>query len=270
MLSRAEVKRLGKLLSHRKHRAREGLFLAEGVRVVEELLAAEIVIRMAVVSSSLGDTERGARLRSRLEASSTGVGSADVGDPPLLREVPDAELRELADTATTQGVLVVAETPRVGLEAVAPGGSSTVLVVDGVQDPGNLGTLVRSAAAFDCEAVACLPGTVDPWNPKVVRASAGAVVRLPVVQASLDDLTEWLGRHGYLLAAADADAPALQAGALPERVALVVGNEGAGVTAAVAARCERKVSIPMPGGTESLNVAVAGAILLYELNRGRG
>lgn len=270
MLSRAEAKRLGKLVSHRKHRDREGLFVAEGVRVVEELLAADVVIRMALVSSSLGDTERGARLRSRLEASSAPGGSTGAGDAMALREVPDVALREIADTATTQGVLVVAETPRVGLGAVALGGPSIVLVVDGVQDPGNMGTLVRSAAAFDCDAVACLPGTVDPWNPKVVRASAGAVVRLPVVQTSLEDLSEWLGRHGYLMAAADAEGPPVGAGALPERVALVMGNEGAGVTAAVAARCERKVSIPMPGGTESLNVAVAGAILLYELNRGRG
>lgn len=258
-------------MAHRKHREREGLFLAEGVRVVEELLAADVVIRMAVVSSSLDDTDRGARLRARLQGSAAaGAGAAVGGGAPVVREVSDAELRELADTTTTQGVLVVAETPRVRLEAVSPRGTSVVLVVDGVQDPGNLGTLVRSAAAFDCEAVLCLPGTVDPWNPKVVRASAGAVVRLPVVQASLAGLDEWLGRHGYLMAAADAAGAPLGAGAPPERVALVMGNEGSGVTAAVAARCDRKVSIPMPGGTESLNVAVAGAILLYELTRGRG
>jgi RNA methyltransferase, TrmH family len=79
-----------------------------------------------------------------------------------------------------------------------------VLVLDGVQDPGNLGTLARSAAAFGCDALVCLPGTVDPWNPKAVRASAGALFRRPVVQPTLSELWEWLDRHGYLLVGADA------------------------------------------------------------------
>lgn len=259
MLSRAEAKRVGKL-AHRRERDREGLFLAEGVRVVEELLAAGIVLRMAVLASSLDDTERGRLLRHRLQQ------RADRGGT-VVREVPDATLRELADTATTQGVLVVAETPRAALDALRPGGASVALVLDGVQDPGNLGTLARSAAAFGCEALVCLPGTVDPWNPKGIRASAGALFRLPVVQPTLSELAEWLDQHGYLLTAADAGGPSVTAAALPQRVALALGNEGAGLTEAVAARCERVVSVPMRGGTESLNVAVAGAILLYELTR---
>ncbi len=262
MLSRTEAKAIRRLGS-RKQREREGLFVAEGVRVVEELLDAGIVLRTAVIASSLEDTERGRRLRARLEDRAA-QGRA------TFREATDAALRELADTATTQGVLAVAESPRASLEALKPERSVVVLVLDGVQDPGNLGTLARSAAAFGCGAVICLPGTVDPWNPKVVRASAGAVFRLPVVQAALGELDDWVRDHDVLLVAADAAGNPVGEEPVVERVALVLGNEGAGLSEAVATRCVRTVSIPMSGGTESLNVAVAGAILLFELTRERG
>jgi TrmH family RNA methyltransferase len=256
MLSRAEEKRI-RSLAHRRGRAREGLFVAEGIRVVEELLSAGIVPTLAVVSSSLEDTERGKRLLQRLE------GGTDV------RRGTDGMLRELADTTAPQGVLVVAETPSVSVAELNPEGRSAALVLDGVQDPGNLGTLARSAAAFGCDLLACLPGTVDPWNAKSVRASAGALFRLPVVSAGPEELTEWLGRHGYRVAGADASGEPVGAGEWGERVALVVGNEGAGLSEGIRERCERRVAVPMRGGTESLNVAVAGAILLYELTKER-
>lgn len=256
MLSRGEEKRV-RGLHRRRTREREGRFLAEGVRVVEELLDAGVVLQLAVVSSSLEDTERGVRLRERLETATE------------LRRIPDAELRRLADTATTQGVLVVARTPVTSLVDVVPRDGSVVLVLDGVQDPGNLGTLTRSAAAFGCDAVVCLPGTVDPWNPKSVRASAGALFRVPVVLASVAELDEWLSLHGYLLAGADAAGDSVLEDPFPERVALVVGNEGAGLSEGLRARSDRVVAVPMRGGTESLNVAVAGAILLYELMKER-
>jgi TrmH family RNA methyltransferase len=261
MLSRTEEKAIRRLGS-RRQREREGLFVAEGVRVVEELIDAGIVLRTVVIASSLEDTERGRRLRARLEDRATEGGAG-------VREVTDGALRKLADTATTQGVLVVAEAPDVSLRALQSGRSAVFLVLDGVQDPGNVGTLARSAAAFGCGAVICLPGTVDPWNPKVVRASAGAVFRLPVVQVGLSELDDWLRDHGVVLIAAAAGGEPVGEGVV-ERLALVLGNEGAGLSEAVAARCVRAVSIPMKGGTESLNVAVAGAILLYELTRERG
>lgn len=255
-LSAGEEKRL-RSLHRRRSRERDGLFLSEGIRVVEELLDAGLVLRQAVVSSSLEDTERGARLAARL------------GGVTEVKAVSDSELAALADTTTSQGVLVVAEIPASDLEGVRPAGASVVLVLDGVQDPGNLGTLARSASAFGCEALVCLPGTVDPWNPKAVRGSAGAVFRQPVVRPGVEELGEWLDRYGYLLAGADAAGESIRGVELPQRVALVVGNEGAGLGDEVRARCGRLVSVPMPGGTESLNVAVAGSILLYELTRER-
>jgi RNA methyltransferase, TrmH family len=253
MLTRAEEKLIAGL-QQRRRREGERLFLAEGVRVVEELLAAGIVPRLAVLSSRVEDTERGAALARRLETSAPA------------RRVTPSEMGRLADTRTTQGVLAVAEIPDTSLPRLEPPRSGIALVLDGVQDPGNVGTLARTAAAFDCCLLACLPGTADPWNAKAVRASAGALFRIPVVTGD-GDVWDWLGGHAFHLLGADADGEPVGAEA-GGRVALVVGNEGAGLTGAVRDRCHRLVAVPMRGGAESLNVGVAAGILLYELTRG--
>ena len=256
-LSRTEEKLITGL-ARRKVRESEGLFLAEGVRVVEEVLAAGIGIRVAAVSPGLEETDRGRALARALDARG------------VARRAGAGRLDTLADTRTSQGVLVVAETPRRTLDDVPPEGRSVVLVLDGVQDPGNLGTLARSAAAFGCGALLCLPGTVDPWNPKAVRASAGALLRLPVIVAGADESLDRLAERGFIALGADAMGEPVETVRRGERVALVVGNEGAGLSGAVRARCAGLVAVPMPGGTESLNVAVATGILLYEITRGRG
>jgi TrmH family RNA methyltransferase len=115
--------------------------------------------------------------------------------------------------------------------------------------------------------VVCLPGTVDPWNPKAVRASAGALFRRPVVTADREELDAWCADHGIGLLGADVSGEPPDRIGRPDRLALMVGNEGAGLSDAARARCDALVAVPMEGRTESLNVAVAGAILLYELTR---
>lgn len=255
-LSRSE-ERLVRSLSRRKVREAEGLFVAEGIRVVEDLLGSPITPRLALVAPGLEETERGRSLLDTLRHRTA------------VRSIPDRELEELADTTTTQGVLMLAEIPAPPLHAVTLDAVATVLVLDGVQDPGNVGTLSRTAAAFGCDLLAILPGTVDPWNPKAVRSSAGAVFRYPVVTTTLDPLTVWLDAHGFVLLGADAAGESVESVTVPSRVALVLGNEGAGLAEATRERCERLVAVPMRGGTESLNVAVAGGILLYILDRER-
>lgn len=255
-LSRSD-ERLITGLARRKVREEEGLFVAEGVRVVEELLAAEVPVRLAVLSPDLEETERGRAL------------AAALGDRPVARRVTPGQLGALSDTRTSQGVLVVAEAPTRGLDAIPVGDRATVLVLDAVQDPGNLGTLARSAAAFGCDALLCLAGTVDPWNPKVVRAAAGALFRVPVATPSLEEGVAWLRAGGFAVLGSDAAGEPVEEAPRPERVALVVGNEGAGLTDEVRGVCDRLVAVPMAEGTESLNVAVATGILLYVLTRGR-
>jgi len=240
-------------LARRRVREREGLFLAEGVRVVEELLEAGIALRLAVLSSSLEDTERGAAVAARL-ASRTEV-----------RRVADHELARLAPTETPQGVLVAASLPAATLDELDVPERALGLVLDGVQDPGNLGTLARTAEAFGAAFLAALPGTVDPWNPKAVRGAAGALFRLPVVQPNVDALLSWLAEWEMALWAADSGGVPVRDLARPARVALAVGNEGAGLGAALRAASAARVGVPIRAGTESLNVAVAAGILLHEL-----
>lgn len=256
MLSRAEEK-LVRALQRRKIREAEHLFLAEGVRVVEELLESRIDLRLALMAPSLEDTQRGRALAGRLEG--TGV----------LRRVGEGELNALAGTESPQGVLVVAQMPTVELENVVPGESSVVVALDAVQDPGNFGTVVRAADAFGALLVAALPGTVDPWNPKAVRAAAGSSFHLPVLAPGVGSLVAWLRHHRFTIYGADAAGVALESMPLPSRTALILGNEGAGIGAEMRAALDALVGIPIRGGAESLNVGVAAGILLYLLTRSR-
>lgn len=256
MLTRGE-ERLIHGLGRRKVREREGLFLAEGVRVMEELVAAGPAVRLVLASPSLEETERGRALLAALDAVTE------------VRRVDEGTLSRLAATETPQGVLAVAEVPVVELEAVELTGARTALVLDGVQDPGNAGTLIRTAAAMGPAPVVCLAGTVDPWNPKTVRAAAGASFHTPVVHAAPDAFLAWRERAGVALLGAEADGEPFEPGRWPGPVALVVGNEGAGLSPAIAGALDARVAVPMRGGVESLNVGIAAAILLYLITEGR-
>lgn len=242
-------------LARRKIREREGLFLAEGVRVVEELLGSAIVPRLALVSSSLEDTPRGRALAERLAAACE------------LERVSDADLNALGDTEASQGVVVAAETPRWSLAALRPGSGDAILLLDAIQDPGNAGTLIRTADALGCAAVLALPGTVDLWNPKVVRAAAGSLFRLPIVETEAAGFGEWARLHRASVLAGDARGTPIDEVEVTGPIVVAVGNEGAGVSAEVAALAATLVAIPIRGAAESLNVAVAAGILLHELTR---
>jgi TrmH family RNA methyltransferase len=255
VLSRREQSLL-RSLRQRKARQAEGLFLAEGVRAVEDLLASPLPVRLAVASSSLGDTPRGQALLHLL--AEHGV---------ALRETDDRTLAALADTETPQGILAAAPIPAAGLDALRMEDDPAVLLVlDAVQDPGNFGTLARTAEALGALGLVALPGTVDPWNPKSVRAAMGSTFRLPVVEAGWDALAPFLRARGAETLAAVVGGAPLGA-ARPRRAALVLGNEGAGVGDETRAHADRAVGIPLRGRAESLNVAAAGAILLHDLLR---
>jgi TrmH family RNA methyltransferase len=255
VLSQREA-RLVRALARRRNREAEGLFVAEGVRAVEDLAASPLAVRFAVVASPLEDGARGAALLDAL---------AERGVP--VRETDARTLAALAGTETPQGVLAVAEIPRHGLYAVSLDGDPAVaLALDAVQDPGNFGTLVRTAEALGAAGVVALPGTVDAWNPKSVRAAMGSSFRIPVVQATWDEAGAWARAAGAaVLAAAAGGAPL--GDSPPRRSLLVLGNEGAGISEETRGWMDREVGIPLRGRAESLNVAAAGAILLHALLR---
>jgi RNA methyltransferase, TrmH family len=248
-------------LGRRRGRERRGLALAEGVRLVEEAVAAGIELRGAVVSPALEATTRGKALKSRLTAGSVHV-----------EEVSDAELAGLADTDQPQGIVAVIRPRAWTLEQIGTDAGDVVLVLDAVQDPGNVGTMLRTALGLGATGVVALKGTAELASPKVLRGSMGALFRLPAVAADADALLAWTRERGVELWVAEADGEPIARSSLERArrppVALVVGNEGAGVGDAIESAATRRVSIPLAPGAESLNVAIAAGILLYEVTRG--
>ncbi|MDT8342271.1 MAG: RNA methyltransferase [Longimicrobiales bacterium] len=185
-------------------------------------------------------------------------------------DVSPEEMTAAAGTETPQGVLLVVEEPRVQARTLLSEPRSRLLLLDGVQDPGNVGTLVRAAAAFACTGVLVLDGTADPWGSRAVRAAAGTTFRIPVACAPWPEVDGWLHDASLPLLTADAGGRDVGLEAPRDRWALAVGGEGSGCRPEVRVRAEAVLAIPMPGGVESLNVGVAGAILLHELSRGTG
>jgi TrmH family RNA methyltransferase len=248
-------------LHRRRGRERRGLALAEGVRLVEEALAAGISIRGAAVSPGLESTTRGKALKAALAERSI-----------RLEEVTDPELEALADTEHPQGVAAIIEPKRWTLNDIRLAPGTTLLVLDGVQDPGNVGTMLRTALALGASGVVALKGTAELNNPKVIRSGMGASFRLPSVPVSPDEFVAWsrLQRAEIWMADVSGETPDQWTRRSPERapVALVVGNEGAGVSPSLEAAADRRVAIPLARGVDSLNVAVAAGILLYEVTRG--
>ncbi|MEO7476120.1 MAG: RNA methyltransferase [Gemmatimonadales bacterium] len=247
-------------LARRRGRERRGLALAEGVRLVEEALAAGVPVRGAAVAPALEGTPRGRALKSALAERAI-----------RLVDVAPAELDALADTEHPQGVVAVVE-PRVWSLADVPTPSGAVVVVlDAVQDPGNVGTVLRTALGLGATGVLALKGTAELTNPKVLRGSMGAAFRLPAVSTDAGGLLDWVAVRGVDLWVATTEAGPLPGRADPSGrapLALVLGNEGAGVGSALLAAARHRVGIPLAQGVDSLNVAVAAGILLYEVTRG--
>jgi TrmH family RNA methyltransferase len=244
---------LARDLRRRKARERQRLFVAEGVRAVEELLRSPLRIHGALAAPALAASGRGAALREALAARGVPV-----------QDISDRELSDAADTESPQGVLAIAAVPPRELPP-PPAGRARVLLLDALQDPGNVGTILRAAAAFGVHATLALPGTVDLWNAKVVRSAMGALFHRPVVSTTWDEADAFLADGEYELWGADGGGEPLPGLVAPGRLALAVGNEGSGLTSEARARVARRVAIPIAPDVESLNVAVAAGILLYEL-----
>ncbi len=179
----------------------------------------------------------------------------------------------VVETQSPQGVAALLVPPVFVVDdVVGEASDSLILIAVGLQDPGNLGTLVRSAEAFGATGVLTTPGTVSGWNQKALRASVGSVFRVPVVGVTTSEIEELKGRGVRLIAAVgshDAGVTAAQEMDFTGACALMIGNEGSGLSAEWTEMCDARVTIPCPGDVESLNAAVAGSLLLYEASRQR-
>ncbi len=245
-----KVKLVRALSGRAKERREAGAFLAEGVRLVEEAYTAGWPFRFALYSDDLSG--RGRELVKKLQ------------DKEMDAEQVDARLlQSLSETETSQGILAVLEPHE--LLIVDP--LDFVLIPDSVRDPGNLGTLFRSAEAAGVQAVLLPPESVDPFSPKVLRSGMGAHFRLPIRTMSWEEIRNYT--RGLKVYLADMHGAACWKADFRSPLVLIIGGEAAGATEPARKLADWLVSIPMLGKAESLNAAVAGSVLVFEVLRQR-
>lgn len=245
------IKRIRHLQKRSKARQEEGAFVIEGLRLVEEALqhawTPELVLFSGDMDQRGWDVVNGFR-----------------GQGVPTQEVSPEVMSAASDTQTPQGLLAVL--PFQGQPR--PRKMDFVLVADQVQDPGNLGTLLRTSLAAGVDAVFLTPGTVDPHSPKVVRAGMGAHFQLPVAKSSWEKIRGELQGLTVYIADVEKGIPHTEAD-LTKPLALIIGNEARGPGEKAWAAADQPLHIPMPGDAESLNAAIAGAILIFEVVRQR-
>src|SRR5436190_1242510 len=225
-------------LQRRKARGRRGLALIEGVRLVEEALGAGVAFQGALVAPDLARTERGTVLVAELQ-----------GHGVAVEEVGARIFAELADTETPQGIIAVIEPRRWSAGDFTPSPGAVALVIDGLQDPGNVGTLIRTAHALGPAGTVVLRGTADPTSPKALRAAMGATFRHTVVPLDDNGFIAWSRKHAVTLWAAASDGIPLPR-ALGTRdpqgpIAVIVGNEGAGIRPQLNAIAAQRVAMSL-------------------------
>ena len=246
----SKIKLVRTLLGRARERREENAFVVEGVRLVEEAVNSNWGLNLVLYDATL--SERG---RSQVEAlTSRGV------DVELVSETV---MRALSETETPQGLLAVVAFKQLPITNAL----NFVLIPDQIRDPGNLGTLLRSAAATGVQAVLLPPETTDAFAPKVVRSGMGAHFRLPIRPMNWDEIrAQTDGLQIYL---ADMDGTTCWETDLREPLALIVGGEAEGASEQARKLATQNISIPMAGNVESLNAGVAGSVLVFEVLRQR-
>jgi TrmH family RNA methyltransferase len=245
-----KLKLVRSLLGRPKERHTAGAFVAEGVRLVEEALTAGWPVRFVLYSPELN--ERGRELVKKLEA-----------DGCEVEQVAEPLLNAISRTETSQGLLAVLDYSPLPL----PQPLNFALIADSIRDPGNLGTLLRTAAAAGVQAVFLPPETTEPFAPKVVRAGMGAHFHLPIFNLGWDEIR--IATRSLKVYLADMQGIPCWQTDFCQPLALIIGGEAGGATESARQLAVETVSIPMPGKAESLNAGVAGAVLMFEVVRQR-
>jgi len=245
-----KIKLVRALTGRPKDRRKEGAFLAEGVRLVEEALAARWPFRFALYIQGL--SERGSDLLGRLNAE--GV---------ALDEVSSNLFSSISETETSQGIIAVLD----HVQLPIPDPPVFLLIPDQIRDPGNLGTLFRTAVAAGVQAVLLPPETTDAFAPKVLRAGMGAHFRMPIRSLNWEEIEKICKSNDLQIFLADMDGESCWETDFRNPLALILGSEAQGASQQARKLAKAVVSIPMTGQVESLNAAVAGAVLMFEIIR---
>jgi TrmH family RNA methyltransferase len=245
-----KIKLIRALLGRARERREAGAFVAEGIRLVEEAEIRNWQFRFALYDASLN--ERGSSLVEKLLSREVDV-----------EEVSEPLMKSLSDTETPQGILAVLEFA----QSPIPNPLNFVLIPDQIRDPGNLGTLLRTASAAGVQAVFLPPETTDAFSPKVVRAGMGAHFRLPIQSMKWEKIRREIRDLPVYLA--DMDGISCWDTDLRGPLVLIIGNEAEGASPEARELATQKISIPMSGDMESLNAGVAGSVLMFEVVRQR-
>jgi RNA methyltransferase, TrmH family len=251
-LNSPHVARVKALIGSRGSRERRssGAFVAEGLQCFREAIS----------------SNQGPRITTLYLTASARVKLDELIDLSLIQnfDVSDDVMRAMSETITPQGILAICDIPKNSLESIALDGSKKFIYLSEIQDPGNAGTILRSADAFGMDAVITSPGSVDMYSPKVVRSTAGSLWHIPVFESiELGNLLSSKALHAFTLGAAGSK-PLSQFVSNGDCVA-IFGNEARGLAAEISTVDIESVHIPMPGSAESLNLSAAASILMYHL-----
>jgi len=249
----SKIKLARALLGRARERRELSAFVAEGVRLVEEAANSNWQFQFALYSDDL--SERGIKLIKRLQKRKIDV-----------EQVESRLLQSLSETETPQGVLAVLQLTQLPI----PNSLDFILIPDQIRDPGNLGTLLRTAAATGVQAVLLPPETTDAFAPKVVRAAMGAHFRLPIHAMKWDEIEQISKSANVQVFLADMEGTSCWGTDLRQPLALIIGGEAEGASEKARKLANGQISIPMVGKMESLNAAVAGSVLMFEVVRQRG
>lgn len=246
-----------KRLHESKERAEKGLFLVEGIRLMEEAVKEKVSFEEILYTQRIEDTDRGIAVLAALRK----------GRAPLY-PVSEKVMQSVAETESPQGILGVLRHLVWDIKDVTKG-RGTVVIACGLQDPGNLGTIIRTADAGGCGGVVTTQSTVDVYNSKVIRATMGSIFRVPVLKVrDIMDLISDLKKEGYQIIATTAHSKTSYLDVdYRKPTAFLIGQEASGIPEDLLESADIKVFIPMKVGVESLNAAVSASILIYEAFR---
>jgi len=249
--------KLVRKLQTKKGRIEEGRFVAEGRNLITEILERGLDVDFIMVPASL--------LSESLSGTADLIASCIDSPDITLCAVSDREFEKLTDACEGVGMLAVVRMKECGPETVRDlPPDANILILDRIQDPGNLGTIVRTAAAAGYGAVLAMSGTADLWSPKVLRSTAGMVFAIPFIAVKdHEELRELAAGRRLVVTSVEGGRPYYEEN-LREGIALVIGNERWGVSPEIMEMADVRVTLPMKGGVESLNAAMAAAILMYE------
>lgn len=245
-----QIRQVIKLKKSSRERKKSGLFVVEGLRMFREIPKQQ---RVKVFASSDFIKMHGEELK--------GIS---------FEEVSAQVFREISDTETPQGILSLVKITHTSLSEILGRSGSSILLLENLQDPGNLGTLIRTGEGAGVSGVIMSKDTVDIYNPKVIRSTMGSIFRVPFTY--VEDLTEavqLLRQQSVYVYAAHLDGTEYTDESYEKISAFLIGNEGNGLTDKIAALADKRIKIPMEGQVESLNAAMAGGLLMYEARRQR-